>query len=133
MTFNHIALEQKEQMPIAFTALSKRNFFMKEQICTFTLKQGYTPLNPFQAFGYFLNDTVDRNIIRRANNTLVGIAAELWIFGEVSDGVLAEIKQAKEQRKPIKYFKIIESKTFQQIPKEEVVMEDDVSMHRKLL
>src|SRR3989338_8864313 len=105
---------------------------MKDQISTFTLKQNYTPLNPFQVFGYYLNDTVNRNSIRRANNTLINIADELWIFGEISDGVLAEIKQAKEQGKPIKYFKIIESKTFQQISKEEVVMEEDIKIHRNL-
>jgi len=67
---------------------------MKDHISTYTLSQGYVPLNPFQIFGYFLNDTVDRDLVRQANNTLVILADEIWVFGDVSDGVLAEIKQA---------------------------------------
>jgi len=50
-------------------------------------------------------------------------ADELWVFGPVSDGVLAEIKLAKRLGKPIKYFKIINSKEIKEISKEEVEFE----------
>src|SRR3989339_1353381 len=123
MTSTLAALDTRYQLLTAYTATSKRKFYMKDQISTFTLQQGYVPLNPFQIFG-FLNDTVDRNLVRQANNTLIRIANEFWVFGEVSDGVLAEIKQAKEQRKPIKYFRIENSKDIIEILNlEEVIME----------
>ena len=134
MPFEHTALGLREQMPSAYTATSKRYFYMKDHISTYTLSQGYVPLNPFQIFGYFLNDTVDRDLVRQANNTLVILADEIWVFGDVSDGVLAEIKQARELGKVVKYFRIIKSQTIELISNlEEVVMEDDVSTHRELL
>ena len=133
MTSTLAALDTRYQLLTAYTATSKRKFYMKDQISTFTLQQGYVPLNPFQIFG-FLNDTVDRNLVRQANNTLIRIANEFWVFGEVSDGVLAEIKQAKEQRKPIKYFRIENSKDIIEILNlEEVVMEKNVKTYRNLL
>ncbi|MBS3170508.1 hypothetical protein J4223_01900 [Candidatus Woesearchaeota archaeon] len=133
MTSTLAALNTRYQLLTAYTATSKRKFYMKDQISTFTLQQGYVPLNPFQIFG-FLNDTVDRNLVRQANNTLIRIANEFWVFGEVSDGVLAEIKQAKEQRKPIKYFRIENSKDIIEILNlEEVVMEKNVKTYRNLL
>ena len=133
MTSTLAALDTRYQLLTTYTATSKRKFYMKDQISTFTLQQGYVPLNPFQIFG-FLNDTVDRNLVRQANNTLIRIANEFWVFGEVSDGVLAEIKQAKEQRKPIKYFRIENSKDIIEILNlEEVVMEKNVKTYRNLL
>lgn len=133
MTSTLAALNTRYQLLTTYTATSKRKFYMKDQISTFTLQQGYVPLNPFQIFG-FLNDTVDRNLVRQANNTLIRIANEFWVFGEVSDGVLAEIKQAKEQRKPIKYFRIENSKDIIEILNlEEVVMEKNVKTYRNLL
>ena len=133
MTSTLAALDTRYQLLTTYTATSKRNFYMKDQISTFTLQQGYVPLNPFQIFG-FLNDTIDRNLVRQANNTLVRIANEFWVFGEVSDGVLAEIKQAKKQRKPIKYFRIENYKDIIEILNlEEIVMEKNVKTYRHLL
>ena len=133
MTSTLAALDTRYQLLTTYTATSKRKFYMKDQISTFTLQQGYVPLNPFQIFG-FLNDTIDRNLVRQANNTLVRIANEFWVFGEVSDGVLAEIKQAKEQRKPIKYFRIENYKDIIEILNlEEIVMEKNVKTYRHLL
>jgi hypothetical protein len=92
-------------------------------ISKFLLEKDYVPLNPFMIFEYFMLDTIERDKIREANNTLVEKADELWIFGEVSNGVLAEIKLAKERQKPIKYFAVIDSKEIKEISKEEVKFE----------
>ena len=79
-------------------------------------------------FEYFLLDTVEREKIYKANSVLVERAEELWVFGEVSDGVLAEIKLAKTQQKPIRYFEVINSKEIKEISKEEVKFEDGEEM-----
>ncbi|PLX27245.1 hypothetical protein C0583_04385 [Candidatus Parcubacteria bacterium] len=76
-------------------------------------------------FDYFLLDTVDRNLVREGNNNLVKRADELWVFGAVSDGVLAEIELAKSLKKNIRYFKIIKSKDIVEIEKNEVDMEEE--------
>jgi len=80
---------------------------MRMFIVKFVLEQGKVPLNPFMSFDYFLLDTVDRDIIRNANNNLVALADELWVFGSISDGVMAEIKQVRTRGKIVRYFKIV--------------------------
>lgn len=93
-------------MPLVFTAQSKEFFYARDVICEFVLMQNKVPLNPFRIFDYFLNDRVDRNIIRQSNNQLVSFADELWVFGMISDGVLYEIYRARKMHKPIKLFTI---------------------------
>lgn len=53
-------------------------------------------------FGYFLLDAVDRDSVRVGNNNLVKQCDEIWVFGAVSNGVLAEIQIANKQGKPVR-------------------------------
>lgn len=103
--------------------MSKHTAFFKDHISKFVLERGCVPLNPF-AIPYFMLDTIPRDAVREANNNLVMRADELWIFGPISDGVLAEIKLAKQLGKPIRYFSIIDNKEIKEISKEEVEFED---------
>jgi hypothetical protein len=91
---------------IIFTAQSKVYFYCKDAICEYVFKKGMLPINPFMVFNYFLNDRVDRDLIRRANNNLIKMCNELWVFGDVANGVMFEIVMAKKLNIPIKYFTI---------------------------
>jgi len=113
-------------MELVYTAISKNLFYFKMHISKFVLEKNCIPLNPFMIFEYFMLDTVKRDKIREANNALVKKADELWVFGPVSDGVLAEIRLAKSMKKPIKYFTIVESKDIKEISKNEVEFEEGV-------
>ncbi len=124
--FAHRALELPNDKKVVFTALSKKFFYFRYHVVKFVLEQGCVPVNPFTSFDYFLLDTLPRDVVRVANNTLVNRADELWVFGDVSDGVLAEIKQVKEQGKPVRYFKIIASQTIQEVESKDVQFESDV-------
>ncbi len=104
--FSHQALELTKEKPLVYTAFSKHLFYYRMFISQFVLSQGGVPLNPFMIFDYFLLDTVDRDLVREANNNIVMKTDELWVFGTVSNGVLAEIQIAKKMKKPLKYFKI---------------------------
>ncbi len=95
-------------------------------ISKFVFKKGYVPLNPFMIFEYFMLDTIERDKIRKANNTLVRKTDELWVFGPISDGVLAEIKLAKKENKQLRYFTVIDSKIIKEISKDEVEFEEDL-------
>lgn len=95
-------LDQKNK--IIFTSYSKRNFYLRSDISIFILKNGQTPISPFMNFDYNLAGLVPKDMIRVANNTLITKSDELWVFGEVSDGVMVEIYLAKKYRKPIRYF-----------------------------
>ena len=92
------------QRKVVFAAMSKRNFFLREHIVRFVLNQGHTPTCAFMMFSYFLLDTVDRKALISANNDLIRRSDELWVFGEMSDGVREEIKLAKKLSLPVRYF-----------------------------
>lgn len=129
--FVHEALKLKEEKPLVYTAFSKRNAYFKMFISKFATEQGVVPLNPFMLFDYFLLDAVERDAVREANNSLVKRADEIWVFGQISDGVLAEIKIAQDLHKPIKYFKIENSQDIVPVAsKNEIEMEQDVELFK---
>ncbi len=113
-------------MKLIYTAISKKSFYFRMHISKFVLEKDCIPLNPFMLWEYFMLDTVDRDRIREANNYLVKKADELWVFGPISDGVLAEIKLAKGEGKPVKYYRIIDSKEIKEIPENEAEFEEDL-------
>ena len=129
--FVHRALSLQEKKLIIFTALSKRYFYMRMLIVAHVLKQGGVPLNPFMSFDYFLADTVDRDLIRNANNNLLDLADELWVFGAISNGVMAEMQQAKIQGKTIRFFSILNDREFFEVTKDELVFEDGMEKYKK--
>lgn len=93
-------------LPVAFTAFSKTHFYCGDALCEFVFSRGFAPLNPFKAYGYFLNDRVDRDLVRRANNTLIQRSDALWVFGPISDGVLFEVFLALDRGMPVRFFTI---------------------------
>ncbi len=125
--FNHEALGLTDNKPLVYTAMSKHLFYYRMHISKFVLENGGVPLNPFMIFDYFLLDSVDRNLVREGNNNIVKKSEELWVFGNVSNGVLAEIQIAKKMKKPVKYFKIEKPHKIIPISKDEVEMEEDVA------
>jgi hypothetical protein len=125
--FKHVALDLNEDKSLIYTAMSKHLFYYRMYISKFVLENGGVPLNPFMIFDYFLLDSVDRDLVRGGNNNLVKRADEIWVFGAVSNGVLAEIKIAKELKKTIKYFKIEKPHNIVAISKDEVEMEEEVA------
>lgn len=102
-------------------------------ISKFVLEKGAVPLNPFMVFDYFLLDVVDRDVVREANNTIVKRADEMWVFGAVSNGVLAEIQIAKKAGKPVKYFAIKKPHAIVPTDAAHVDMEPDVAEFRSQL
>ncbi len=89
--FNHVAKNLQEEKKIVFTALSCKNFHQRMLISKHAFEQGVVPINPFNLFGYYLYELVDRDLVRNANNNILKRCDELWVYGEISDGVLAEI------------------------------------------
>ena len=131
--FEHRALNLNEKTKIVFIAMSKYSFYFRRHAVKFVLEQGYAPISQFGIFDYFITDAVDRDLVRKANNNLIRISDELWVFGPISDGILAEIKLVKQWGKPIKYFKIINDKGTKGISKDEVEFEEDLEKFSKEL
>lgn len=93
--------------PTVFTAQSKKFFYCRDAICEYVFNSGAVPLNPFRAFGYFLGDRVERSAVREANNNVLRLCDEVWVFGTtVANGVLFEIAFAHELGLPVKLFTV---------------------------
>ena len=120
-------------MKLVYPAYSKLNFYFRQHISKFLLENNVVPLNPFMISDYFMLDSVDRDLVRAANNSLVKRVDEIWVFGQISNGVLAEIILAKQRNKPVRYFDIIKSKDIVEITKDKVVFEEDLEKHRSEL
>lgn len=131
--FQRQALDLQQGKPLIYTALSKHLFYYRVFISKFVLEQGGVPLNPFMIFDYFLSDTIDRDLVREGNNNIVKRSDEIWVFGAVSNGVLAEINIAKSMNKTIRYFKIEKPHAIVECSKDEVEMEDEVKAYKNEL
>ncbi len=123
-------MREFKEMQLVYPAHSKHYFYFRQHISKFILEQNCVPLNPFMIFEYFMLDTVDRDIVRNANDNLVKKADELWVFGPVADGVLAEIRLAHRENRKIKYYNIIKSRDIVEISKDKVLFEDDLAKYR---
>ena len=129
--FKHKALGLNGKTKIVFIAMSKKLFYFRRHAVKFVLEKGYTPISQFGIFDYFLVDSIDRDLVRKANNNLIRVADELWVFGPISDGVLAEIKLVKDS-KPIKYFNV-ENSEIDEITKDDVVFEEGLEKFSDML
>lgn len=106
MPFSHEALSLSGSKQLVYTAISKHYFYFRMHISKYVLEHGKVPLNPFMLFDYFLLDSVERDSVSDANNSVVLRSDVIWVFGPISNGVLAEIMLAQKANKPISYFKI---------------------------
>lgn len=132
-SLEHPALNLTSNKPLVYTAMSKHLFYYRMFISVFVLENGGVPLNPFMVFDYFLLDAVDRDLVREGNNNLVKRCDEIWVFGAISNGVLAEIQIANEQNKTVRYFAIEKPHNITETTKDKVEMEDEVASMRHLL
>ena len=128
--FEHKATRLQEEKKVVFTAQSCRNFHQRMLICKHAFENGVIPVNPFNTFGYYLYELVDRDLVRNANNNLMKRCDELWVYGEISDGVLAEIQMFQKLGRKIRYFDISGlPREIKEITKEEAKFEEDVKSH----
>ncbi len=109
---------------VVFAAMSKKNFYMREHIIKFILEQRHTPTCAFMMFSYFLLDTVSREDLIKANNELIRRSDQLWVFGEMSDGVAEELKLAESLNLPVRCFVIrLPGCTFEEISRDMIKKE----------
>lgn len=131
--FTHEALNLKSDSPLIYTAMSKHLFYYRMHISKYVLEQDKTPLNPFMLFDYFLLDSVDRDAVRKANNSIVLRADEIWVFGPISNGVLSEILLAQQANKKIRYFQIKKPHNIFPLNAIDVEMEEEVKSYKHMI
>lgn len=120
-------MNTKEKLKVVYTSYSKRNFYAREMISAYVLDNDYLPLNPFTNWNYYMSDMVDREKVTRANNNLIYLSQELWMFGEISDGCLLELELAMSKNIKIRFFTVGKTiKDIYQIDMNDIKFEDDV-------
>ncbi len=130
----HVAKTLQEEKKVVYTAQSAKNFHQRMLICKHAFEQGVVPVNPFNTFGYYLYELVDRNLVRNGNNNVMKRCDEIWVYGEISDGVLAEIEMFKSIGRPIRYFDISGlPKEVKELSKDKLTFEDNVKERGKSL
>lgn len=130
----HIAEKLQDAKPVVFTAQSCKNFHQRMLICKFAFEMGVVPVNPFNTFGYYLYELVDRNLVRNGNNNILKRCDELWIFGDISDGMIAEMKIFKQLNRPIRFFDISNlPQNIKEVKLSDLPFEKDVKSLRKNL
>ncbi len=113
-------MKNEGRKKVVYTAQSKYYYFAKMMVAKYVLEHDAVPLNPFNNWSYFMNDMVDRELVISANASLVDLSDEIWVFGSVADGVLAEMRMGMAQGKSIRFFSL--GKTYEEI--QEIGIED---------
>ena len=127
----HIKVSDTKDKKVVFTAQSKQYFYCRDAVCEFVLRQGCIPVNPFRIFDYFLGDRVDRDLIRNGNNEMIKRCDELWVFGNVSDGVLFEIYMCRQMGKEVRFFNIAtRAKEIEELKPEDINFEPEIHSYQ---
>jgi hypothetical protein len=93
------------EIPTIFTGQSELRLYCTDVVSIYVLSNGYVSINPFKDFDHFLNDHVERGLVRCANYDLIQKSDELLAFVKViSNRVLDHINYIIERHKPIKFF-----------------------------
>ncbi len=86
----------------------KYNIEMAKRYCKTVAKEGYIPIASHLYFTEFLNDKnkEERSLGLQLGLEILRHCNEVWVFGnEISEGMKAEIKLAKQLNIPIKHYK----------------------------
>ena len=75
--------------------------------CRLVIDEGYMPVASHLLYPQILNDNIpeERELGLLFGLSLLRMCDEVWVFGEVSQGVAQEIAEAKRLKKQIRYFK----------------------------
>lgn len=127
----HVKVSPTQPRKVVFAAQSKQTFYCRNAVCEYIFNHDCIPVNPFRIFGYFLDERVDRSRVRNGNNEMIARCDELWVFGQISDGVLFEIALCHRLGKPVRYFSISAiAKEIKELKPEELVFEPEVHKHQ---
>ncbi len=113
--------------PVVFIAMNSKYFRFREWITKFVFDQGAIPINCLMIYGYYLYDMVPRVNIIEAYKTIVTKSDQLWVFGEISDGIKDAMVIAKKNNILIRYFDITRFPKIFELNETQLIWEEGVS------
>ncbi len=93
-----------EEREAVFASFSTNNSHLRGMINKFVFSSGRIPINQFIIFDSDTYNFIDPKKLRAANNNLLKNSDELWVFGDVNNGVKVAVETFEKLEKPIKYF-----------------------------
>ena len=90
----------------AYSGDVKENSERAKRYCVHVINEGGVPIAPHLLFTQFLDDSVphERKLGLDLGLKLLERCDEVWVFGDVSEGMKREIEKAEELNKPIRWF-----------------------------
>ncbi len=115
---------------VVYIAMNSKYFKLREWISKFVFEHGAIPVNCLMVYGYYMYDLVPKEMVIEAYRTVVAKCDELWVFGEISDGVKEAMLIAKKKGMKIKYFDMSKYPDIVEIPEELLIWEAGVKLGR---
>lgn len=113
---------------VVFIAMNSKYFRIREWVTKFVFEQKAIPINCLMIYGYYLYDFVPRENIIEAYKIVVKKSDELWVFGEISDGIRDAIIIARSHKIPVRYFDILHYPKIYEIKEDHLVYEEGVEL-----
>lgn len=90
----------------AYAGDVKENSERAKRYCVHVINEGGVPIAPHLLFTQFLDDSVphERKLGLDLGLELLEHCGEVWVFGDISEGMKREIEKAEELNKPIRWF-----------------------------
>lgn len=87
------------------TAMNKATVLKLRICCRWVVKHDGIPIAPGLYFPQFMSVTTsaDQELQARFRKILLDLCEELWVFGEPSDGMKAEIARAQRKQKCVRF------------------------------
>lgn len=75
--------------------------------CRLVVDMGRVPLAPHLLFPQFMSEETERIEARALALALLAVAGEVWVFGNITEGMNAEIRAAKLLEIPVRFFDVV--------------------------
>jgi len=106
--------------------MNSKYFKYREWISKFVFDQGAIPINSLMVYGYYLYGMVNRDLIIEAYRTVVGKCDEVWVFGDISDGVKEAMIISKKRNIKLRYFDMSRYPQIFEINEDQIVWDEGV-------
>ena len=81
------------------------NTYMARRYSRYAIEKGYIPLAPHLLLPQFLSEETERDLAISIDLRFLALCEELWVCGEISEGMQREIDHASAMGMPVRYVK----------------------------
>ena len=101
--------ERRNAWPVVYVCSAYRgnervNVMRARNYCRFVVRQKRVPLAPHLLFPQFVAEATERETAMTMDYILLQRCDEVWAFGDVTEGMAAEIEVAEDEGKRVRYF-----------------------------